>query len=175
MNITSRQNLITSLRTISAISIMTFLTACGGSGGGSTPPAYSAIGIFAGTATGLGNAQGTMDLSVNSDGSGEFGIQFPGHQAEDFSFGTTVGQVSGGTFTIANAQLAFAGYATNCPFTLSGHMVSANEMDGSYTLGDGSAACQGNEGTVPFRITRAALSSQSFQKSSAPIPLIKTP
>jgi hypothetical protein len=146
------------------------LSACGGGGGGSSPvpPVYSPVGVFGGPTTAVDGTPGNIGLDIASDGSGAFAAQYQGQQLVALSFTSAYGHVSGSDFTIPTAQFTLSGQPSGCTFALNGHMVSANEMDGSYTT-----VCGTQTGTIPFKISRQANQSQSIIRQDQAIPLQK--
>lgn len=141
------------------------LTACGGGGGSSSTPAvtYSPVGTFTGSIVNPQGAQGAMALRVDSTGSGEFAVEYPGQSGVDLAFPSSIGHIDGSSFAITDAQFIVGGVATGCPFSLHGTMSSPNELDGTYALGDNSGNC-GAPTTINFRIVRAATTPQAFAR-----------
>jgi hypothetical protein len=119
-----------------------------------TSPTYSPVGSYAGSTlnSAVGSAgTGVITILINSDGSGQFGVQFPNHTPVSNVWPASLGHISGANIE-ESGPFTLNGVATGCEFTLNANAVSSNELDGSYSL-SGTSCPQ--TGTVNFNAVRA--------------------
>jgi len=129
-------------------------------------PVYSPVGLYSGTTLNAANGNsGLILIQINSDASGEFSVKFLNDPIVDLTWTAPYGSISGATFT-ASGQWVVEGFVTPCELTLNATAVSANELDGSYSLIGTSFP---TTGTVQFRVVRTLLQSFARQHTATPL------
>lgn len=158
-----------SLSLLSALS----LGACsGGGGGGSSVPGvvYPMSGVYEGTINNGKGDFGVMGLAITTNGSkasGDYAIHFNDAPESIVNFALANTNVDGNNLSISGRLTNPALASENCPIQLNATMISANEIKGSYTGGDGQLDCAfATSTTVSFDLTRTQLQDAQKQVKS---------